>query len=101
MTELVPHATSLPANLRGNLDRDAAVQEMRERMVDNPDCLWGVWLGDRLAAVFIDKGYGHIWQEGLPGYKDASSRKTMELGVNMMVFALTQKGGISAQYVGR
>ncbi|MHB9030831.1 MAG: DUF4159 domain-containing protein [Candidatus Latescibacterota bacterium] len=99
--DLAVNPTDLPPNFWGNMDRDPAVQDMRGRMKAAPDRLWGIWLGDRLAAVLIDKGYGHIWQEGIPGYKDPSNRAAMEFGVNLMVYALTQKGGISVQYVGR
>ncbi len=99
--DLAVNPTELPPNLWGNLNRDPAVQEMRARMEAAPDCLWGVWIGDRLAAVIIDKGYGHNWQEGLSGRQDNSTRASMELGVNLIVYALTQKGGISARYVGR
>ncbi|MCE5251874.1 hypothetical protein LLG96_16830, partial [bacterium] len=53
--------------------------------------LEGVWLGERLVAIYSDKGYAIKW-------KDLSNNEPqLKMGVNMVVFALTQVGGISVQ----
>jgi hypothetical protein len=58
-----------------------------------------VWLGERLAAVYIDKGYGHRWRDGFYTYQYRGNEPAMKLGVNLVVFALTQKGGTAKLYV--
>jgi hypothetical protein len=53
--------------------------------------LEGVWLDDRLVAVYSDKGYGAKW-------KDTSNNEPqLRMGVNMVIFALTQEGSIAQQ----
>lgn len=51
--------------------------------------LEGIWLGDRLVAIYSDKGYAVKWKE----YSD--NEPQLKIGVNMVVFALTQSGGIA------
>ena len=53
--------------------------------------LEGIWIDNRLVAVYSDKGYGKNWS--LMTDNDAQLR----IGVNMVVFALTQAGGIAQQ----
>jgi hypothetical protein len=53
--------------------------------------LEGIWLENRLVAVYSDKGYGIKWKEMT--YNEPQLR----MGVNMVVFALTQAGGIAQQ----
>jgi beta-lactamase regulating signal transducer with metallopeptidase domain len=50
--------------------------------------LEGIWLGDRLAAIYSDFGYGFRWIE------PEKSEPQVKFGVNMVVFALLQKNGI-------
>jgi hypothetical protein len=51
--------------------------------------LEGVFLDDRLVAVYSGKGYGMKW-------KDLSNNAPQQkMGVNFVVFALTQEGGIA------
>ena len=53
--------------------------------------LEGIWLDDRLVAVYSDKGYAYKW-------KDMSNNEPqLRIGVNMVVFALTQEGSIAQQ----
>ncbi|MHB9030533.1 MAG: DUF4159 domain-containing protein [Candidatus Latescibacterota bacterium] len=53
--------------------------------------LEGVWLDERLVAVYSDKGYALKW-------KDLSNNEPqLKIGVNFVVFALTQAGGIAQQ----
>jgi len=53
--------------------------------------LEGIWIDNRLVAVYSDKGYGINWKDMTDN--DAQLR----MGVNMVVFALTQAGGIAQQ----
>jgi hypothetical protein len=53
--------------------------------------LEGIWLDNRLVAIYSDKGYGLKW-------KDMDNNDPqLRMGVNLVVFALTQAGGISQQ----
>ncbi|MHB9027891.1 MAG: DUF4159 domain-containing protein [Candidatus Latescibacterota bacterium] len=55
--------------------------------------LEGVWLDGRLVAVYSEKGYGREWSK--PSGQDALRR----FGVNLVVFVLTQPGGLSLRLV--
>ena len=53
--------------------------------------LEGIWLGSRLVAIYSDKGYARKW-------KDYSNNEPqLKMGVNIVVYALTQRGGIAQQ----
>jgi hypothetical protein len=53
--------------------------------------LEGIWLEERLVAIYSDKGYAIKW-------KDLSNNEPqLKMGVNCVVFALTQAGGIAQQ----
>lgn len=53
--------------------------------------LEGIWLDERLVAIYSDKGYALKW-------KDLSNNEPqLKMGVNFVVFALTQSGGIAQQ----
>ena len=53
--------------------------------------LEGIWLDERLVAVYSDKGY--CWKR-----KDLTNNEPqLKMGVNFVVFALTQAGGIAQQ----
>lgn len=54
--------------------------------------LEGVWYRDRLVAVYSDKGYIIKWNE------NSNNEPQLRMGVNFIVFALTQKGGIASKY---
>ena len=51
--------------------------------------LEGVWLDGRLVAVYSNKGYALKWKDL------ANNRPQLKMGVNMVVFALEQSGGIA------
>ncbi|MBN1292828.1 MAG: DUF4159 domain-containing protein [Candidatus Latescibacteria bacterium] len=53
--------------------------------------LEGIWLDNRLVAIYSDKGYATKWSEY------TNNIPQLKMGVNMVVFALTQKGGIAQQ----
>lgn len=53
--------------------------------------LEGVWLDERLVAVYSDKGYCQKW------VLMTDNEPQLKMGVNFVVFALTQAGGIAQQ----
>jgi len=53
--------------------------------------LEGIWIDNRLVAVYSDKGYGLRW------VLMTNNEPQLKIGVNMVVFALTQAGGIAQQ----
>jgi len=53
--------------------------------------LEGIWLENRLVAIYSDKGYGLKWKDM------TNNDPQLRMGVNLVVFALTQAGGISQQ----
>ena len=53
--------------------------------------LEGISLGDRLVAIYSDKGYGRKWAD------TTNNEPQLRMGVNMVVFALTQDGSIAQQ----
>ena len=98
-TILSQNPTGPPANRYGRLLHDPDVEALRNRIHAAPGCLWGVWLGNRMAAVYCDRGYGYIWQEGISGYQQGANRPALELGVNILVYALIQPGGVAESFV--
>lgn len=53
--------------------------------------LEGIILEDRLVAVYSNKGYGKKWAAS------GNNEPQLKMGVNMVVFALTQEGSIARQ----
>ena len=53
--------------------------------------LEGVWYKDRLVAVICNKNYIRNWA------LTADNQPQLKMGVNMVIFALTQKGGLTRQ----
>ena len=53
--------------------------------------LEGIWLKNRLVAIYSDKGYAHKWAQL------TNNEPQLKIGVNMVVFALTQEGSIAQQ----
>jgi hypothetical protein len=53
--------------------------------------LEGIWLDERLVAVYSDKGYAIKWA------LLTNNEPQLKIGVNFVVFALTQAGGIAQQ----
>ncbi|MFC1650784.1 DUF4159 domain-containing protein, partial [Candidatus Latescibacterota bacterium] len=53
--------------------------------------LEGIWLEDRLVAIYSDKGYAIKWSETW------NNEPQLKMGVNMVVYALTQEGSIAQQ----
>jgi|SaaInl7_200m_RNA_FD_contig_123_15461_length_2970_multi_13_in_2_out_0_2 hypothetical protein len=53
--------------------------------------LEGIWLDERLVAIYSDKGYAHKWKNL------SNNEPQLKMGVNMVVFALIQEGSIAQQ----
>ena len=53
--------------------------------------LEGITIDDRLVAIYSDKGYAEKWAATV------SNEPQLRMGVNMVVFALTQEGSIAQQ----
>ncbi|MFC1650197.1 DUF4159 domain-containing protein [Candidatus Latescibacterota bacterium] len=93
----------------GRLLHNKQLNELRLHISEYPSALWGVWADERLVAIYSDKGYGHLWQKGIINNKsrdfNSNSKEKynfnpqLKLGVNMLVYALTQRGGIAKQLI--
>ena len=55
--------------------------------------LEGVFIGNRLVALYSDKGYVHRWAENF------GNEPQLRFGINVVVFALTQEGSIAQQQI--
>ncbi len=53
--------------------------------------LEGIWIDDRLVGIYSDKGYARKWEDS------SNNEPQLKMGVNMVVFALTQEGSIAQQ----
>ena len=51
--------------------------------------LEGIWIDNRLVAIYSDKGYAHKWKDF------SNNTPQIRMGVNMIVFALTQEDGLT------
>ncbi len=51
--------------------------------------LEGIWIKDRLVAIYSDKGYARSWEQ------EYENEPQLKMGVNMIVYALIQEGGIA------
>jgi hypothetical protein len=69
---------------------DQAKQDRMQNISPQVLTLEGVWSGDRLVAIYSDKGYLVKWTEG------SNNEPQLKMGINMIVFALTQAGGMAA-----
>jgi len=72
-------------------DRTAATSAKNTKISKAVHYLEGIWLDNRLVAIYSDKGYAHKW-------KDLTNNEPqLKIGVNMVVFALIQEGSIAQQ----
>jgi len=73
----------------------------------SPDYLEGVVLGGRLVLVYSEKSYRDFWAGRAgdimnhPGYRVPvyDDERPLQVGVNVLVYALTQEGGIAKRMV--
>ena len=120
-TEYTPAEASLREMLKASLGRDARFKVIpndhpiyysfydfddgpppkrtQERLVHSRDFhpevpfLEGIFLGERLVAIFTTKEYGRAWE------KEFRNEPQLQMGVNLVVFALTQQGSIAQQQI--
>lgn len=72
-------------------DKAASTSARNTKISKAVHYLEGIWLDNRLVAIYSDKGYAWKW-------KDLSDNEPqLKMGVNMVVFALTQRGSIAQQ----
>ena len=70
-----------------------------EQRGDHPVKEWeGVRVGDRWIAIYSQKDYRDCWAERKE-YGRMYVQRHLQLGVNLLVFALTQEGGIAKRMV--
>jgi hypothetical protein len=55
--------------------------------------LEGIYLNGRLVAIYSDKAYGLLWQ------RECQNEPQLKMGVNLVVYALTQEGSIAQQQI--
>jgi hypothetical protein len=55
--------------------------------------LEGVFLGNRLVAIYSDMGYCHVWA------RNYGNEPQLRFGINVVIFALTQEGSIAQQQI--
>ena len=53
--------------------------------------LEGITIDNRIVAIYSDKGYAYKWKNF------SNNVPQLKIGVNMIVFALTQEGSIAQQ----
>ena len=83
-------------SVRGNPDvfyYNSAEQTDVYYQPDEAQFLEGVFVDGRLVAVYSDMGYGSIWQD------EFENEPQLRMGVNLVVFAMTQEGSISQQQI--
>ncbi|HCL27076.1 MAG TPA: hypothetical protein DIC52_01400 [Candidatus Latescibacteria bacterium] len=83
-------------SVRGNPDifyLNSAEQTDVYYQPDEVQFLEGVFVDGRLVAVYSDMGYGSIWQD------EFENEPQLRMGVNLVVFALTQEGSIAQQQI--
>ncbi|MFC1552245.1 DUF4159 domain-containing protein [Candidatus Latescibacterota bacterium] len=60
-----------------------------EGIIERPiPYLEGIWIDNRLVAMYSDKGYVHMWSDS------GTSTPQMKMGENLVLYAATQKGGL-------
>ena len=69
----------------------AQVGNSRVAMPKQVNYLEGIWLQGRLVAIYSNKGYAGKWAATY------NNEPQLKMGVNMVVFALTQEGSIAQQ----
>jgi hypothetical protein len=55
--------------------------------------LEGIYLDGRLVALYSDKAYGKMWQG------QSRDQPQLRIGINLVVYALTQEGSIAQQQI--
>ena len=72
------------------------------------DSLWGVWIDNKLVAIYSDKGYGHIWSEGpwdeptnrvYRGKGEYDFNPQLKLGMNILLYGLIHEGGLAHKVI--
>lgn len=79
------------ANGRSNTTESINYAGHRATMTKQVLYLEGITIDNRLCCIYSDKGYASKWDE------TSNNEPQLKMGVNMVVFALTQEGSIAQQ----
>ena len=79
------------AQQRSNSGESVTFQSHRTTLTKQVLYLEGITIDNRLCAIYSDKGYAIKWDA------DTNNEPQLKIGVNMVVFALTQEGSIAQQ----
>ena len=102
---------SLPLGIR---DIESMLSSGQDRPPRTPDYLEGIMIGEQLVGVYSMRGYADFWagvakqerdgamtnnQVGSPFLASAEEPLVYNLGVNLVVYALTREGSLARQLV--
>jgi len=79
------------ATQRSNSGESVYFQAHRATLTKQVLFLEGITVDNRLCAIYSDKGYAIKWEQ------ESNNEPQLKMGVNMVVFALTQEGSIAQQ----
>jgi len=84
-------ANNNTAQQRSNTGESVTFASHRVTLTKQVLYLEGITIDNRLCAIYSDKGYGIKWDA------ETNNEPQLKIGVNMVVFALTQEGSIAQQ----
>lgn len=73
------------------VDKEANEQEL----IHVRPYIEGIWIDQRFVAIYSDKGYFHRWND------PEHSEPQIKFGVNIVAFALSQKGVMAEEIIGK
>jgi hypothetical protein len=59
---IMPRLKDLGRSMWGGILRDPDIEILHRSIRAAPESIWGVWIEDKMVAVYLDRGYGHLWQ---------------------------------------
>ncbi len=91
-----PQGSEAERNIASQRSNDVGSESVRyqgHRVTITKQVLYleGITIDNRLCAIYSDKGYGIKWES------EENNEPQLKMGVNMVVFALTQEGSIAQQ----
>ena len=81
-------------------DTDGRNTQVFFGVADAVQYILGVNVGERMIGIINPKSYGCVWEWTLLGERSGSGKRgdttrSLQFGVNMVIFALTQEGSIT------
>ena len=86
-----PQGAEMAGMINTSTSGRQGIAAMNQKMTAQVFYLEGIWLKNRLVAIYSDKGYAIKWKDM------TNNEPQLKMGVNMVVFALTQEGSIAQQ----